>query len=577
LSGLSGARENLVPDLVDLAEQVFGIDWDTVRAAVTRRLSPTRPVVADVMDPRRYPSYWCVPVLVGDYVQADQESVAEDIERYVSGCLLRHFYHETPQPFSLPRDDELVRLIGRAYDACGNGDGTFDEHFAVKCQTWTVLLAFGTQAIRRRNSKAGEYRTALSAIVAVYSCTQLLDDWHDRADDLTREHWNLWTDEPVDSVLSVIEPLLRDAAHRVAQLRRHLLRDVLTTQLRDTTEELGDLVALIQRPSASQPRSGVESGVRFLTEHLSADAPGLWRDFSLPEVSAGSTECISAFIATLLARIPVGRSISRAVASTLLSHDRPSGGWGYREDVAEDADSTAWVILAAAAAGVAAAPGLIRRSQKFLLAHHRQDGGFATYNPVEQRKLTTGDIPGWSLSETTVTCSALLALNATGYDDPRITRAACDFVARRCTESGWPSYWWRGTAYGTWLAVCALAEVGDGRYPGELEAARVHILATRNSDSGWGDDGVSNAFDTALAIRSLERLAQPNDAWLIHESAAALAEMQDRAGRWPGGAQMLAPGVDGGRDLVLADQLITTACAVSALHVAAEADQRTPA
>jgi hypothetical protein len=233
------------------------------------------------------------------------------------------------------------------------------------------------------------------------------------------------------------------------------------------------------------------------------------------------------------------------------------------------------VILAAAAAGVVAAPGLIRRSQEFLLAHLRPDGGFATYNPVEQRKLTPADIPGWSASETSVTCSALLALNATGYDDPRIIRAACDFIATRCTESGWPSYWWRGTAYGTWLAVCALTEVGDGRYPAELEAVRRYILGTRTSDGGWGDDDVTNAFDTALAIRSLERLGQPEDDRLIHEFATALAEMQDGAGRWPGGAQMLAPGVDGGRDLVLVDQLVTTAVAVSALHVAA--DQRTPA
>jgi hypothetical protein len=311
--------------MVDLAERVFGVDWDAVRAAVTRRLSPTRPVTADLMDPRRDPSYWWVPVLVGDYVHADEESVTEDLERYVSGCLVRHFYHDVPQPFSLLRDDELARLIRSAYDACANRGGTFDERFAVKCQTWTVLLAFGTQAIRRR-SKAGEYRAALSAIVAVYSCAQLLDDWHDQADDLAREHWNLWIHEPVDSVLSIIELLLRDAAHRVSQLRRHMLRDALAAQLRDTTEELADLVALMQRPSASRPRSGVESGVRFLTEHLSKDAPGLWCDFSLSGVSAGSTEWISALIATLLAPIPFGRSIARAVASTLLAHDRPSGG-----------------------------------------------------------------------------------------------------------------------------------------------------------------------------------------------------------------------------------------------------------
>jgi hypothetical protein len=572
---VSRAPQNLVTDVVGLAERVFGVDWNAVRAAVTSRLGPTRTIPADLMDPRRYPSYWCVPVLVGDYVQVDRESVAEDVERYASGCLVRHFYYETPRPFALPGDDELVRLIGSAYDACRNCDGTFDEHFAAKCETWTVLLALGTQAIRRCDAKAGEYRAALSALVAVYSCTQLLDDWHDRADDLARKHWNIWSDEPVDSVLRVIEPLLYDAAHRVAQLRRHMLRDTLTAQLRDTTEELADLVALMQRPSPSRPRSCVESGIRFLTDHLSADAPGLWRDFSLPGVSAGSTEYISAFIATLLAPIPVGRSISRAVASMLLAHDRSSGGWGYREDVAEDVDSTAWVILAAAAAGVVAAPGLIRRSQEFLLAHLRPDGGFATYNPVEQRKLTPADIPGWSASETSVTCSALLALNATGYDDPRIIRAACDFVATRCTESGWPSYWWRGTAYGTWLAVCALTEVGDGRYAAELEAVRLYILGTRTSDCRWGDDDVTSAFDTALAIRSLERLGQPDDDRVIHESAAALAEMQDGAGRWPGGAQMLAPGVDGGRDLVLVDQLVTTAVAVSALHVAA--GQRTPA
>jgi hypothetical protein len=572
---VSRAPQNLVTDVVGLAERVFGVDWNAVRAAVTSRLGPTRPIPADLMDPRRYPSYWCVPVLVGDYVQADRESVAEDVERYASGCLVRHCYYETPRPFALARDDELVRLIGSAYDACRNGDGTFDEHFAAKCQTWTVVLALGTQAIRRCDAKAGEYRAALSAIVAVYSCTQLLDEWHDRADDLARKHWNLWSDEPVDSVLRVIEPLLYDAAQRVAQLRRHMLRDALTAQLRDTTEELADLVALVQRPGPSRPRSCVESGIRFLTDHLSADAPGLWRDFSLPGVSAGSTEYVSAFIATLLAPIPVGRSISRAVASTLLAHDRPSGGWGYREDVAEDVDSTAWVILAAAAAGVVAAPGLIRRSQEFLLAHLRPDGGFATYNPVEQRKLTPAPIPEWSASEASVTCSALLALNAIGYDDPRIIRAACDFIATRCTESGWPSYWWRGTAYGTWLAVCALTEVGDGRYPAELEAVRRYILGTRTSDGGWGDDDVTNAFDTALAIRSLERLGQPEDDRLIHEFATALAEMQDGAGRWPGGAQMLAPGVDGGRDLVLVDQLVTTAVAVSALHVAA--DQGTPA
>jgi hypothetical protein len=318
----------------------------------------------------------------------------------------------------------------------------------------------------------------------------------------------------------------------------------------------------------------VESGLTFLRERLGAQTPGLWRDFESPAISVGSTECISAFIATLLARIPAARPVARAVASTLLAHARASGGWGYREDVIEDVDSTAWVMLAAAAAGVVAAPGVIRLSQAYLVAHQQADGGFATYSPDERRHLVAAGVPQWSQSETTVTCSTVLALAATRYNDARLTRSACDFVASQGTENGWLSYWWRGTAYGTWLAVWALTEVGGGRYQAELDVARARILATRNADGGWGAGNVSNAFDTALSIRSLERLAQPDDRALIHESASVLIGFQHEVGRWPGGAQMLAPGIHPGGDLVLHDELITTACALSALHAVAEADSR---
>ncbi len=567
---MTDAVPGLVAGLVDLAETGYGVDWDSVRSAVGRRLDLAPHAVADVIGPSRNPSYWCVPVLVGGYVTADREDVLEDLVSYVSACLVRHFFHEDPAPFTLPVDDVLASLVGRAYSGCRPGRGPFEEHFAAKCETWTVVLAFGTQAIRERATDPEAVGAALGAIVAVYSCTQLLDDWHDRADDRGRGHWNAWTDAPLAVVTSAAAALLEDADRRVGELRHHPLRDALTSQLNDTARELADVVLTTGASPNPTRDAAVDSGVRWLHERLGEHAPGLWRDFALPGVSVGSTECISAFAATLIAPVPTARPIARTVASTLLAHARPSGGWGYREDVVEDADSTAWVMLASAATHVTTTPGLLARSQAYLVAHRGKDGGFSTYSPSERDLLTPGDVPRWSDTDAAVTSSAVLALARTGYPDPRISRSGCDFVAGHATETGWPSLWWRGTAYGTWLAVWALTEVGGARYRAELSRARQHLLATRRADGTWGEGG-SRVFDTALAVRTLTLLGQREDAEVIRASAAALASGQRPSGRWPGAARMLAPGVDGGRDVVLGDELVTTVCAVSALHHAGAA------
>jgi hypothetical protein len=508
-------------------------------------------------------------LLIGDYVTADPDAIVADLERYACGCIVRHFYYDTPPLFLLPDDEGLVGLIGRAYETCRSGEGPFEDNFAAKCQTWTAVLAYGTQSIAASRSRPTDYQTALRAIVSVFSCTQLLDDWHDRADDAKRGHWNAWGDEPSTLVLNAIEPLIADAARCVTELHPHPLRHALFAQLRDTSAELADLVALKSRPSERTPHGPVERGVRFLAERLGAEAPGLWRDFACDGVSVGSTECVSAIVATLLAPIPTARPIARTVVSTLLAHARTSGGWGYREDVVEDVDSTAWVILAAAMTGVTASPGLIEQSQRFLVAHCRTDGGFATYTPDERALLTIGNLPEWSESDTSVTCSTLLALATTGYHDDGIVRSACDYVARRGTAQGWPSFWWQGTAYGTWLAVLALRQIADRRYLLELGAAHSHLLSSRNSDGGWGVDDDSNPFDTSLAILTLDCLARPEDNGLLRQSSTVLAAMQGADGQWPGGARMLAPGVDEGCDVVLRDHLLTTACAVSALNAVA--------
>jgi hypothetical protein len=222
-------------------------------------------------------------------------------------------------------------------------------------------------------------------------------------------------------------------------------------------------------------------------------------------------------------------------------------------------------MLASAAAGVRPPPGLVRRSQDFLAAHHRADGGFATYREEARQGITSGVEPGWFQSDVAVTGSALLALARTGYDDEGLLREGCAYLARHLGATGWESYWWSGSTFGTWIATWALTAMGGGAYRRELRAAHALMLARRNPDGGWGlDGGASNAFDTAVAISTL--LDHDSRPASVRDSAAALASMQEPSGRWPPGARMLAPAATSRPDLVLHDKLLTTACAVAALH-----------
>ncbi|MFI5909501.1 hypothetical protein [Dactylosporangium sp. NPDC051541] len=231
----------LADRFIDFAEEHYAVDWAAIQRSVAARLRVRPSFDATVYDPRRYPSYWCVPVLVGGYLGASRRAVLLDTEAFVGGCVLRHHLLDPERPF----DAEPGPLAG-AYDGCRLGAGPatpFDARFAAKCRPWTVLLATGTEAILAETDRRADYDAALAAIVLVHSCLQIIDDWHDREEDLARAHWNMWVHEPLRDTLAVITPLVRGAGASIRRLRPHLLRTALDLQLRDTTAELADVVA----------------------------------------------------------------------------------------------------------------------------------------------------------------------------------------------------------------------------------------------------------------------------------------------------------------------------------------------
>ncbi len=241
---------NLVKRFVDFAEYNYSINWAAIQQSVAAKLRLNSSFDNLVYDPQQNPSYWYVPLLVGNYVGASRRAILDDTEAFVIGCIIRHFMFESDSPFDPPRDMEVFRSVMDAYDGCrmdGEMDSSFDVRFSAKCLPWMVLLALGTHSILEEADDRNDYASAMNAIVLVHSCLQMIDDWHDKVEDVVRSHWNMWVHEPVGDNLSVIEPLLCGSRISIERLRPHLLRRILGAQLQDTAKELRDVVTVLTK------------------------------------------------------------------------------------------------------------------------------------------------------------------------------------------------------------------------------------------------------------------------------------------------------------------------------------------
>ena len=234
---------SLVDRWMTFAETHYAFDWAAVRRSVATELTGRPDAVGAVYDARRYPSYWCVPVLVGSYVGASRSAVRTDLGDFVAACIVRHFVFDADPPFDAVRAADRLAVVRQAYAGCrlDRTAASFDERFSAKCMPWTTVLAMGTGAIQAEADGA-RYASAMRAIILVHSCLQVIDDWHDRDEDVGRSLWNMWTHEQPASTRAAIPALLRGSRESVARLDAHLLRTALEIQLADTAAELRPLL-----------------------------------------------------------------------------------------------------------------------------------------------------------------------------------------------------------------------------------------------------------------------------------------------------------------------------------------------
>ncbi len=318
--------------------------------------------------------------------------------------------------------------------------------------------------------------------------------------------------------------------------------------------------------------AAIARGVARLVDELRRCPGGLWRDYGddASEGSSGrkgSNVWAAAFIAAQVGNIPSARAAAAGVVVELLARSRRSGGWGYDENLLEDCDSTAWVLLAARATDTPVPRERLLAALRFILGHQDRSGGFVTYGPRGVQLF--GEVAGrdgWFRPQPCVTAAALAVLAS--YADRRLAASAeaSRYLWGAVEDGLWRPYWWYGFSYATYHAVRALTQLGP--LPAVAAAATTRaVLDARESDGGWSGKtpGRSLAFPTALALLTLLTLGYEGPE--LETAIALLLDEQLDDGGFEPSAELLVPGGVTGEAMTMLDQgRFTTACVLHALH-----------
>lgn len=181
----------------------------------------------------------------------------------------------------------------------------------------------------------------------------------------------------------------------------------------------------------------LESALRALIDQQCED--GAWRDFSLPvgKSDAWVTAVVGRAVlegAELLGS-PSAKGAAERAADWLITHEHPSGGWGYNSTTPVDADSTAHAALLLVELADVDQARLLTILRQFQCSN----GGFATYREADGSGAWIEPCPD-------VTAVAGLAIAMLG--DQEAGHAAVSYCLEMLAiNQGAKSYWWDSENY----------------------------------------------------------------------------------------------------------------------------------
>lgn len=206
------------------------------------------------------------------------------------------------------------------------------------------------------------------------------------------------------------------------------------------------------------------------------------------------------------------------------------GGWyfEYANEFYPDCDDTAEALTALARIRFPEPhweerrTGALERALRWQVSMQNRDGGWAAFDKdCDKWILTLVPFADHNAmidpSTADITSRTLIALRAHGFDphDEPMQRGL-EFLYRHQEDDGsWYGRWGCNYLYGTWLALEALAELGEPATSERVQAAASWIRERQNPDGGWGETldsyhdperkgvGLSTASQTAWALMGL--------------------------------------------------------------------------
>lgn len=281
------------------------------------------------------------------------------------------------------------------------------------------------------------------------------------------------------------------------------------------------------------------------------DLTGAWYDF--PLITGYGSCWPTAFAGLHLASVrpdqPMHHAAHAMIARArrwLLSNRTTTGGWGFSEGIAEDADSTGIALLFMAALEAPELDALVARALNLL--NQGEDGGVSTYHPATLERVVGRDpffpgtlarYDGWTSSVPSVTAAAIQCWCQCRGEPRRIERATAFLLEKQGPDGRWEDYWWRQPYYPIYMAVSALQAANKGEEA--ILRAGAWVERTQAPDGGWPlKNTITNAFSTALAVLTLLRVPGASRQ-KIEAGIAWLVDSQNLSGAFPPGAMMVVP------------------------------------
>jgi prenyltransferase beta subunit len=202
-----------------------------------------------------------------------------------------------------------------------------------------------------------------------------------------------------------------------------------------------------------------------------------------------------------LARAGADRLVLQAMGDYLAGQQSPDGGWAYAQDVAQtDVDSAAHVLILLHTLDPQRYREQISAARTYLTRLHGADGGMPTYLAGQP-------------SEPTMTANTIAALAPYRFaHEPMLQRATAFLLQTQKPDGTFERSWSLSEANAMMRAHAALEiayrhnpAAHEGRLSPAIEAIRARLLATANTDGGWGQTpgDESDPMSTAYALTTL--------------------------------------------------------------------------